>query len=65
MMITIMIKNFSPSDDPNRDGPIARNPNRTFEFNRTGSSNYIDPIKVPDKGLKQAIADYNKNKQSN
>jgi len=56
---------FSPSDDPNRDGPIARNPNRTFEFNRTGSSNYIDPIKVPDKGLKQAIADYNKNKQSN
>ncbi len=49
-------------DDPNNDGPIARNPNRTFEFNRVGS-NYVNPIRV-DKSLGQAIEDFNKHKNS-
>jgi hypothetical protein len=48
------------SSSPELDGPIARNPNRTFEFNRTGA-NYINPIKTSDKSLNQAIDDYNKN----
>lgn len=48
-------------DNPNSEGPIVRNPNRTFEFNRT-EENYINPIKV-DKSLSQAIEDYNKQKQ--
>ena len=49
-------------DDPNTDGPIVRNPNRTFEFNRTGA-NYINPIRV-DKSLSQAIEDFNKTKNN-
>ena len=49
-------------DDPNSDGPIVRNPNRTFEFNRTGA-NYVNPIRV-DKSLSQAIEDFNKNNQN-
>ncbi|MBR2289882.1 MAG: TraM recognition domain-containing protein [Clostridia bacterium] len=43
-------------DDANVDGPIVRNPNRTFEFNRVGS-NYVNPIRT-DKSLNQAIEDY-------
>ena len=50
-------------DDPNNDGPIARNPNRTFEFNRVGA-NYVNPIRV-DKSLNQAIEDFNKAKNNN
>lgn len=42
----------------NIDGPILRNPNRTFEFNKTGA-NYVNPIRT-DKSLNQAIEDYNK-----
>lgn len=57
----IDFSNTSP-DDPNRDGPIAKNPNRTFEYNRTGAD-YINPIKTTDKPLSQAIDDYNKNKK--
>jgi hypothetical protein len=48
------------SPSPELDGPIARNPNRTFEFNRT-EENYINPIKTSDKSLNQAIDDYNNN----
>lgn len=44
------------SDNTNVDGPIVKNPNRTFEYNRTGA-NYVDPIKK-DKSLNQAIEDY-------
>ena len=44
-------------NDSNVDGPIVRNPNRTFEFNRVGA-NYINPIRT-DKSLNQAIEDYN------
>jgi hypothetical protein len=50
------------SESSDLDGPIARNPNHTFEFNRTGE-NYINPIKTSDKSLKQAIDDYNQNNQ--
>ena len=45
-------------DTENVDGPIVRNPNRTFESNKIGA-NYINPIKV-NKSLSQAIEDYNK-----
>ena len=54
----------SASEDPNRDGPIARNPNRTFEYNRVGS-NYVNPIKTSDKPLSEAIDDYNKHTKKN
>lgn len=57
---------FSNTDyvSENRDGPIERNPNRTFEYNRTGGKgNYVDPIKT-DKSLSQAIEDYNKKNNS-
>ena len=50
-------------DDPNTDGPIVRNPNRTFESNRVGA-NYVNPIKT-DKSLNQAIEDYNKKDSDN
>jgi len=43
-------------DDSNVDGPIVKNPNRTFEFNRVGA-NYVNPIKT-DKSLSQAIEDF-------
>ena len=43
-------------DDNNVDGPIVKNPNRTFEFNRVGA-NYVNPIKT-DKSLGQAIEDF-------
>ena len=46
------------------DGPIVRNPNRTFEYNKTGA-NYINPIKTSDKSLNKAIDDYNNSKNNN
>ena len=49
-------------NDPNTDGPIVKNPDRTFEYNRVGA-NYINPIKT-DKSLNQAIEDYNKKTNS-
>ena len=52
---------ITSDDSPSTDGPIVRNPNRTFEFNRT-KENYINPIRV-DKSLNQAIEDYNKQNQ--
>lgn len=45
-------------NDSNVDGPIVKNPNRTFEYNRVGS-NYVNPIKT-DKSLGQAIEDFTK-----
>ena len=50
-------------NDTNVDGPIVRNPNRTFEFNRVGSD-YVNPIRT-DKSLSKAIEDYNKKNTSN
>ncbi len=55
----IDFSSLSDEDNSNVDGPIVRNPNRTFEFNRTGA-NYVNPIRV-DKSLNQAIEDYHKN----
>lgn len=49
-------------NDSNVDGPIVKNPNRTFEYNRVGS-NYVNPIKT-DKSLGQAIEDFT-HKQKN
>ncbi len=44
-------------NSPIVDGPIARNPKRTFEKNRT-PENYINPIKT-NSNLTEAIDDYN------
>jgi hypothetical protein len=52
------------SNNPDLDGPIARNPNRSFESNKTGA-NYVNPIKSSDKNLNQAINDYNNNDDEN
>ena len=53
----------SYDDDSSLDGPINRNPHRTFESNRT-PEDYVNPIKV-DKSLNQAIEDFNKSSNKN
>lgn len=59
------IHNIDFSDEnPNADGPIVRNPNHLFEFNKTGDNN-INPIKTSDKSLSKAIDDYINNKKDN